>query len=58
MIIILIDMHNNGNMTSNGVGGNTMSAPIINIQHPAPPAISVVTFRWDSIKDTRGAPDR
>lgn len=36
--------------------------PVINIQQPAPPAISVVTFRWDTSTahnvNIRGAPDR
>lgn len=66
--------YNNGGPGSNGnlANGNThhpaMSnetvelTPVINIQQPAPPAISVVTFRWDTStaqKDNcRGAPDR
>lgn len=47
---------NNFTLTTNG-SHSTSSAPIININNPAPPAISVVTFRWDT-KQTRGAPDR
>ncbi|KAJ6635423.1 Phospholipid-transporting ATPase ID, partial [Pseudolycoriella hygida] len=46
---------NNFTLTTNG-SHSTSSAPIINIHNPAPPAISVVTFRWDT-KHTRGAPD-
>lgn len=29
-----------------------------NMPVSVPPAISVVTFRWDSVKRNRGAPDR
>lgn len=34
------------------------STPVLNVRQP-PPAISVVTFRWDNQTDSRrGAPDR
>lgn len=66
----------NGGLGSNGslANGNSQHAatmtndtgeltPVINIQQPVPPAISVVTFRWDTSTDAhkdscRGAPDR
>lgn len=54
-------MHtNNINQMQNGGGNNATSGltPIVTIEPPAPPAISVVTFRWDSIKHSMGAPDR
>lgn len=69
--------YNNGGLGTNGAlaNGNTHHpgmtnnengevTPVINMQHPAPPAISVVTFRWDTstddvhIDNCRGAPDR
>lgn len=47
------------NLTPNGTT-NSMSSetPIIHIHNQAPPAISVVTFRWDSNTSKTGAPDR
>lgn len=69
--------HSNGGLSTVGIGGHgdplsngvhTMTdipgeqTPVVNIQPPAPPAISVVTFRWDTTTahndDCRGSPDR
>lgn len=42
----------------NGGGGGEKLPEIVTIPKPAPPAISVVTFRWDSINLDEGKPDR
>lgn len=55
-IFYLLDLLNNQQHTYNGASSTTPSA--VNIHTQQPPAISVVTFRWDSIKHNRGAPDR
>lgn len=57
MFAFVLDMQTNNITLTTSMGGSA-TPPIINIQHPPPPAISVVTFRWDSIKHTKGAPDR
>ncbi|XP_055690523.1 phospholipid-transporting ATPase ID isoform X1 [Lutzomyia longipalpis] len=49
-------VYHNNIATANG--GNNSTVTIENLRHnAAPPAISVVTFRWDSNKRNRGAPD-
>lgn len=48
------------NMNLNGAAAqlkdNNSNVPDTNVQ--AVPAISVVTFRWDTVKSSRGKPDR
>ncbi|CAD7087028.1 unnamed protein product [Hermetia illucens] len=43
--------------TSNGANLGSSTPVQTGRNHPAPPAISVVTFRWDSIKQNKGEPD-
>lgn len=42
-------------LAANGMDADMNSSDVGNI---VPPAISVVTFRWDSNKSSKGKPDR